>query len=230
MISRALVELFQQEVIASTMAFRGGTALHKLHLEEAARYSEDIDLVQMERGAIGPAIDAIRWCWMRGSERPSGTWEGSGRRLIYRFQSEGRPAIPLRLKIEINTREHEPAAVGGEMRPFAVESRWYTGSADVRTFELAEILGTKLRALYQRRKGRDLFDLACRSRRRRGSRPDRGGVRTLHGGREHAVSGEFERNLEEKLRIRSSSRMSGLSSARMWCTTRPRRPLCCTNN
>jgi hypothetical protein len=59
-ISRALVELFEQEVIASTMAFRGGTALHKLHLTEPARYSEDIDLVQTERGAIGLAPASIR--------------------------------------------------------------------------------------------------------------------------------------------------------------------------
>ena len=32
--------------------------------------------------------------------------------------------------------------------------------ANIVTFELDELLATKLRALYQRRKGRDLFDLA----------------------------------------------------------------------
>ena len=45
-------------------------------------------------------------------------------------------------------------------RPFSVESRWYSGQADITTFELDELLATKMRALYQRRKGRDLFDLA----------------------------------------------------------------------
>ncbi|MGH2469017.1 MAG: nucleotidyl transferase AbiEii/AbiGii toxin family protein [Chloroflexota bacterium] len=40
-----------------------------------------------------------------------------------------------------------------------MKSPWFTGSADVPTFALEELLGTKLRALYQRRKGRDLFDL-----------------------------------------------------------------------
>jgi predicted nucleotidyltransferase component of viral defense system len=43
--------------------------------------------------------------------------------------------------------------------PFSVESRWFCGKADVTTFSLSELLGTKLRALYQRSKGRDLFDL-----------------------------------------------------------------------
>lgn len=200
-ICRALVELFQQEVIASTMAFRGGTALHKLHLQEAARYSEDIDLVQMERAAIGPAIDAIRLVldsWLGAPKRGVG---GLGATLMYRFRSEGRPAIPLRLKVEINTREHEPAAAGREMRPFAVESRWYTGRADVRTFELAEILGTKLRALYQRRKGRDLFDVAL-ALREGGADPARivEAFERYMRAEGHAVSRrQFEQNLKEKI-------------------------------
>ena len=46
-ICRALVEIFSLDEAARTLAFRGGTALHKLHLAPAARYSEDIDLVQM---------------------------------------------------------------------------------------------------------------------------------------------------------------------------------------
>jgi predicted nucleotidyltransferase component of viral defense system len=37
--------------------------------------------------------------------------------------------------------------------------------APVQTYQLDELMGTKLRALYQRRKGRDLFDLwLCLSR------------------------------------------------------------------
>ena len=65
---------------------------------------------------------------------------------------------PLRLKIEINTREHFQV-FGVERRGFAVETRWFTGASDIPTYALDELLGTKLRALYQRRKGRDLFDL-----------------------------------------------------------------------
>lgn len=43
--------------------------------------------------------------------------------------------------------------------PFKVESSWFKGSCDITTYQLEELLGTKLRALYQRRKGRDLYDL-----------------------------------------------------------------------
>ena len=59
-ISRALVEIFRIPDIAERLAFRGGTALYKLHLRPAARYSEDIDLVQVAPGPIGVTFDAIR--------------------------------------------------------------------------------------------------------------------------------------------------------------------------
>lgn len=64
----------------------------------------------------------------------------------------------IRVKIEINTREKVPFRAHRTV-PFEVRSPWFSASADVRTFEPEELLATKLRALYQRRKGRELFDL-----------------------------------------------------------------------
>ena len=40
-----------------------------------------------------------------------------------------------------------------------MDSEWFSGKASIRTYNINELLGTKLRALYQRSKGRDLFDL-----------------------------------------------------------------------
>lgn len=37
-LSRALVELYSDPLLADELAFRGGTALHKLHLRPASRY------------------------------------------------------------------------------------------------------------------------------------------------------------------------------------------------
>jgi len=59
-LSRVLVEIYSDPVLSSSLAFRGGTALHKLFLTPAARYSEDIDLVKIEAGAIGPVMTALR--------------------------------------------------------------------------------------------------------------------------------------------------------------------------
>ncbi|WP_245484851.1 nucleotidyl transferase AbiEii/AbiGii toxin family protein [Rhizobium ruizarguesonis] len=59
-ICRALVEIFSHPVLSKALAFRGGTALYKLYLKPAARYSEDIDLVQMRAEPAGPVMDALR--------------------------------------------------------------------------------------------------------------------------------------------------------------------------
>jgi len=37
-LSRAIVEIFSDPLLQNTLAFRGGTALHKLYLTSAARF------------------------------------------------------------------------------------------------------------------------------------------------------------------------------------------------
>ncbi|MYA96671.1 MAG: nucleotidyl transferase AbiEii/AbiGii toxin family protein [Nitrospinae bacterium] len=158
-ISRALVELFSNPGLAGQLRFRGGTALNKLHFPQPLRYSEDIDLVRTETGPIGPVLDAIREAlepWLgRAGFAPSAT----APKLRFRVDADDPSAgAPIRLKVEINTQETEafdpPLFV-----PFAVENPWFSGAVDIPTFSPEEILATKLRALLQRNKGRDLFDL-----------------------------------------------------------------------
>jgi predicted nucleotidyltransferase component of viral defense system len=157
-ISRVLVSMFQDAVISEQLAFRGGTALHKLYLNPARRYSEDIDLVQIVPGSIGGLLDALQEILNEFLGKPRRIQKGSSVILTYRMDSEGPPVVPLRLKVEINTREHF-TVYGFHKRPFRVLSRWFTGECWITTFEIEELLATKVRALYQRRKGRDLFDL-----------------------------------------------------------------------
>ena len=59
-ICRALCDLFNAPPLKGKIAFRGGTAIHKLLFKQPLRYSEDIDLVQMEAEPIGATVDAIR--------------------------------------------------------------------------------------------------------------------------------------------------------------------------
>ena len=157
-ISRALIEIFSNEVLHSALAFRGGTALFKLHLPPA-RYSEDIDLVQVNAEPAGPVMAALNEVLNPWLGEPKCKQTESRITFNYRFVSEGSPQLPLRLKVEINTREHF-AVEGFREIPFELRSRWYKGLCSIRSYELNELLGTKLRALYQRKKGRDLFDLA----------------------------------------------------------------------
>lgn len=157
-LSRALVEIYQCPSLRESLVFRGGTALHKLVLQPAARYSEDLDFVQVREEPIGETLDQLREALAPWLGSPRTNISPRGATQVYRFDSETSPVIPLRLKIEINTREHF------QLHPlddydFTVASRWFHGSAHVPVYSVAELLGTKLRALYQRRKGRDLFDI-----------------------------------------------------------------------
>lgn len=157
-ISRALVAIFQNPVLAERLAFRGGTALHKLYFDIPRRYSEDIDLVQIISAPIGQVIDALQDVLNGFLGVPRRKQTEQSVTLIYRLESEGPPVVQMRLKVEINTREHFTVE-GYRKHPFAVQSRWFKGNCEITTYTLEELLATKLRALYQRRKGRDLFDL-----------------------------------------------------------------------
>lgn len=200
-VCRTLVDLYSDELLAREVAFRGGTALHKLHFDPPGRYSEDIDLVQVNASPIGPVMRAVRGrldSWLGTPQ-----WKQSQGRvtLHYRFESETWPVTPLRLKVEINTREH--FCVLGEARlRFEVDSPWYAGVADVLTYEPEELLGTKLRALYQRKKGRDLFDLTEALARLTGL--DAGRVvdcftRYMESDGRRVTQTQFEKNLAEKI-------------------------------
>lgn len=156
-ICRSLVELFSDDIIAEKLAFRGGTALHKLYLEPQPRYSEDIDLVQISAEPIGPSIDKIRKSLSFLGE-PKIKQKNRNTTLIFNFESEIQPVQVLKLKVETNCREHF-SVFNLKKKTFKVNSPWFKGECNITTYEIEELLGTKLRALYQRKKGRDLYDL-----------------------------------------------------------------------
>jgi predicted nucleotidyltransferase component of viral defense system len=159
-ISRAIVDLFSDEFLGQELRFRGGTALNKLHFPAPLRYSEDIDLVRTTRGPIKTILDRARdvlepWLGAAAFDQSP-----VAPKLRFRVQAEDASSTaPLRLKVEINTREvdayDEPQSI-----LYAVESPWFMGRAAVPTYTREEMLATKLRALLQRNKGRDLFDLS----------------------------------------------------------------------
>ena len=157
-IERALVEMFSDEMISENLAFRGGTAFHKLFLKPQVRYSEDIDLVQIKEGPINPILKRIRERLDFLGTKRTVKQKANNNTIVYRFESEIAPVINMALKIEINCREHFNV-LGLQAFPFKVENSWFNGECKLTTYQLEELLATKLRALYQRRKGRDLFDL-----------------------------------------------------------------------
>ncbi len=157
-IARALVELFSDDLIRESLAFRGGTALHKLYIIPQVRYSEDIDLVQIKSEQINPVLKRIRERLSFLGTKRIVKQHIHNNTIVYRFETEIQPVVNMRLKIEINTREHFNV-LGLKQIPFKIDNTWFSGECNLTCYELEELLGTKLRALYQRSKGRDLFDL-----------------------------------------------------------------------
>ncbi len=198
-ISRALKEIYGHPQLAETLAFRGGTALFKFHLGPM-RYSEDIDLVMVNSpGPVGSTMDMLQDRLNHWLGSPSRKRKEDRVTLIYRMSAED--GIPLKLKVEINTVENF-SVLGYSKHRFDVNSSWFSGTANVLTYHLDELLGTKMRALYQRKKGRDLFDLWA-ALTTRDVHPERVVGCFLqymkHGGQKVSRS-EFETNLQDKLR------------------------------
>ena len=156
-ICRALTAIYQDEFLSKRLAFRGGTALHKLYLLPQQRYSEDIDVVQVISEPIKPTIDRLRDVLSFLGE-PRVKQKRSNNTLIFKIESSIPPVVPIKLKIEINCREHFHV-FDFVTKHFSVSNQWFSGECDILTYRLDELVGTKVRALYERRKGRDLYDL-----------------------------------------------------------------------
>lgn len=157
-LSRLIVEFAEHPVLGEELVFRGGTCLHQLVLDRPRRYSEDLDFVRTTHSPVGPLLDAIRDAAASVGLDVAGTDVSAHPKVRLRTPSELDSTANLRIKIEINTHETSPALPTVRV-PFNVSSSWFSGSAEVQTFATPELFATKIRALYQRKKGRDLFDM-----------------------------------------------------------------------
>jgi len=171
LLCRAMVALFDDEFLCSQIAMRGGTLLHKVHLAPPARYSEDIDLVVVGTRPAEHIRRAIRrvladvlgtpkasvWDTLalaiRNTVKPSRVL-----RMTYSARSIIEPNRTLEIVVEANVTERKPHRAVVEM-PFSFPFRDKAVQTRIKGFDIHEMLGTKMRAMFQRKRGRDLFDL-----------------------------------------------------------------------
>lgn len=155
-LSRLIVEIANHPLLGDELVFRGGTCFHKVWLDRPWRYSEDLDYVRRTGGGVGPVLDALREVGDAvGFDRAT---TDVRRHPKIRLFSSFRSGEQLSIKIEMNTYERSPAHSISKV-DYRVDNDWFTGQAKVATFAVEELVATKIRALYQRRKGRDLFDM-----------------------------------------------------------------------
>jgi predicted nucleotidyltransferase component of viral defense system len=171
LLCRAMAALFSDKFLLTQIAMRGGTLLHKVHLAPASRFSEDIDLVVFGDRPEGHIEAAIRRVLRDQLGEPTDTlWDD----LKLAIRNFAKPSRVLRLTYEVppvsaagpnmvivveaNVTERKPHR---QIVPIAFEFP-FRGSpvqAKLNGYDLHEMLGTKMRALFQRKRGRDLFDL-----------------------------------------------------------------------
>lgn len=158
LLSRLMIEIARDGVLGPELAMRGGTCLHKLHLSAPLRYSEDLDYVRTTRTGIKPYTQALAKI-AEDIGLSVASRQRSGQMVHVYLDGQPTEGIGrIRIKIELNITETKPFLPRETVR-HGVKTSWWTGQADILTFQPAELLATKLRALYQRSKGRDLFDL-----------------------------------------------------------------------
>jgi predicted nucleotidyltransferase component of viral defense system len=171
LLSVSMRAIFDDPFLSAQVAMRGGTVLHKIHLAPAARYSEDIDLVvvgERPEGHIRRALMRVlrpvlgrekssAWATLRlavrNAAKPSRIL-----RCIYRVPSVSVPGRELTVEVETNVSERLPKYPLQRL-PLALNIRGQSLESTIVSYNINEMLGTKMRALFQRRKGRDLFDL-----------------------------------------------------------------------
>jgi predicted nucleotidyltransferase component of viral defense system len=166
-----MAALFTDGFLRTQIAMRGGTLLHKVHLAPASRYSEDIDLVVFGDRPEDHIRKALRRVLSDALGKPKASvWGAIGLairntvkpsrvlRMTYVIPSISAPGTTLDIVVEANVTERKPHRPIVET-PFEF---WFRDSP-VRTlingYDIHEMLGTKMRALFQRKRGRDLFDL-----------------------------------------------------------------------
>ncbi|HSJ52761.1 MAG TPA: nucleotidyl transferase AbiEii/AbiGii toxin family protein [Anaerolineae bacterium] len=160
----ALQAIFSDPFLRARLCLKGGTALNKLYLHGTSRLSVDLDFnavgpreqVLRERTPIG---DAVAAALRRQDSRYGLTYRGRYDQLtVYARFSPLSGTADQRLKLEVSFVERV-AIMGRVERPV-----WPSPLNEplvVDTYHLEELLSTKLRALYDRRKGRDIYDLLC---------------------------------------------------------------------
>lgn len=158
-LSTLAIEIAKDPVLGQALIWRGGTCFHQLHLPAPQRYSEDLDYVLLDGAATYRDLDAAfeRIASTLGTKLQRDPERSSDRYKTWFLMPTA--AGDIVVKVEINPRDARPA-LDLIHKPLSVKVvGWYDDSAQILTFETAELLGTKFRAIAQRRKGRDLWDL-----------------------------------------------------------------------
>lgn len=156
---KTLDAIYNDPYLSTRLCMKGGTAINKLYLLETSRLSVDLDF-----NHIGPKEEVLK-------ERPEirvkltellkkldNSYEihSEHRYELTRIKSryKTQKGTTANFKLEISHVERFPI-----ISPVKKPIKTPAGVANVLTYTLEELTATKLRALLERQKGRDIYDL-----------------------------------------------------------------------
>jgi predicted nucleotidyltransferase component of viral defense system len=156
---KTLEAIYNDPYLSKRLCMKGGTAINKLYLLETSRLSVDLDF-----NHIGPKEEVLK---ERPEIRLKLTELLTKLDSSYEIHSEHRYELTriktryktvngttANFKIEISHVERFPI-----ISPVEKPIQTPTGAANILTYTLEELTATKIRALLERSKGRDIYDL-----------------------------------------------------------------------
>jgi len=156
---RILEALYRDDFLAKRLYIKCGTAINKLYLGETSRLSIDLDFNHVgPKGEVLKERHDVRERIVELLKKQDSSYVTHSKHRYEQTTIKAKykaVAGPIRnFKIEISHIERFPI-----VSPVQRQVRTPDGLADVTTYALEELTATKLRALLERFKGRDVYDL-----------------------------------------------------------------------
>ncbi|MDR1033327.1 MAG: nucleotidyl transferase AbiEii/AbiGii toxin family protein [Bifidobacteriaceae bacterium] len=154
-LSEAIYHIFRNDYLQDELIFSGGTAFYKFYTDKEYRYSEDLDFIRVSRDGIGCVTRQLTHIGHKLGYTVSTQIKHFSK--IY-WKVDSLEGLRIRIKIDIDSYDKRPK-LPTNVTGFTLPTLGLSDTSNVRVLGLAELLATKVRALYSRAKGRDLFDL-----------------------------------------------------------------------
>lgn len=161
-----VIGLIATSDVGEALCFKGGTVLNKLYFSDDARLSVDLDFnavgeereaYQQYRAAREALIALLQQAGMDVQHHDYGITDDH---ILFRYRAVSTGDLRV-FQVEISLIERF-AVCGFVRQPLMVPSTSLPSKrieVSVKTAKLVELIATKLRALHQRRKSRDIFDV-----------------------------------------------------------------------
>ncbi len=159
LLRRVMVAVGEHGDLKDKLVCSGGTTLHQALLPNPLRHSEDLDLLVIKRAPLKPVYNAFYDIGeYLGFSDVAVQSRKKFPKIYYGIEHENNDRGLL--KIELS---QEPAsltmAADSVSREVSIDTPWYSGAAAVRCVTPVDLAASKVSAIHNRNKPRDLSDL-----------------------------------------------------------------------